>query len=240
MRKEDTMIKRMTAWLAVAFATSAGLIAFTAAPASAHEARTVGAYHFLVGWGEEPAYVGQQNSVQLILTSAAGKPVTDLGDSLKVEVLYQSQSTTLSLEPTFDPDTGLGTPGDYRAWFFPTAPGDYTFHFTGTIGSQSVDERFTSGPQTFDPVGDPTQVEFPIKNPTLTELATAIQRQSPRIDAAVAQAQAAARREASIARTLGVIGIVVGALGLVVAAAALVAGRRARRVSPAPAAAART
>ena len=37
-----------------------------------------------------------------------------------------------------DADTGFGTPGDYRAFFFPTAPGDYTFQFTGTIGSSSL------------------------------------------------------------------------------------------------------
>jgi hypothetical protein len=222
------MIRRMTAWLMVALATAAGWIAVSAAPASAHEARTVGAYHFLVGWGEEPAFVGQQNSVQLILSTAAGKPVTDLGDSLKVEVIYQSQTTTLSPEPTFDPDTGLGTPGDYRAWFFPTAPGNYTFHFTGTIGSQSVDERFTSGPTTFDPAGDPTQVEFPIKNPTLTELATAVQRQNPRIDAAAADAKAAARHDANGAKVVGIVGIIVGVVGVALAITALVSSRRGR------------
>jgi hypothetical protein len=222
------MIKRMTAWMAVVLASAAGWIALSPLPASAHEARTVGAYHFLVGWGEEPAYAGQRNSVQLILSTTSGKPVTDLGDSLKVEVIYQSQTTTLSLEPTFDSDTGLGTPGDYRAWFFPTAPGDYTFHFTGTIGSQAVDESFTSGPQTFDPVGDPTQVEFPIKNPTLTELATAVQRQNPRIDAAAADAKAAARHEANGVKVLGIIGIVVGAVGVALAVTALVASRRGR------------
>jgi hypothetical protein len=225
------MIKRMTTWLVVAFATATGWIAISAPPASAHEARTVGAYHFLVGWGAEPAYAGQQNSIQLVLTTAAGKAVTDLGDSLKVEVKYQGQTTTLSLEPTFDPDTGLGTPGDYRAWFFPTAPGDYTFHFTGTIGSQSVDESFRSGPETFDPVGDPTGVEFPIKNPTLTELGTAVQRQNARIDEATADAKAAARHDANGARVVGIVGIAVGLIGVAIALTALMALRRGRPVS---------
>ena len=177
-----------------------------------------------MGWGEEPAYVGQQNSVQLVLATASGKPVTDLGDGLKVEVIYQSASITLALEPTFDPDSGFGTPGDYRAWFFPTAPGDYTFHFTGTIGSQSIDERFTSGPQTFDPVVEPTQVEFPVKNPTLTELATAVQRQNPRIG----DAMATARHEANGARVLGIVGIAVGVVGVALAITAIVASRRGR------------
>jgi hypothetical protein len=218
------MIKRTTAWLAAALAIASGWIAFAAQPALAHEARTVGAYHFLAGWGEEPAYVGQQNSVQLVLAAASGKPVTDLGDGLKVEVIYQSASITLALEPTFDPDSGFGTPGDYRAWFFPTAPGDYTFHFTGTIGTQSIDERFTSGPQTFDPVGDPTDVEFPVKNPTLSELATAVQRQNPRID----DAMATARHESNGAKVLGIVGIAVGVVGVALAITAFVVARRGR------------
>lgn len=221
------MKKRMAAWLVVALATAVGWIGLPAGPALAHEARAVGAYRFLVGWGAEPAYVGQQNSVQLVLTTAAGKAVTDLGDSLQVEVIYQSQTTTLSLEPTFDPDSGFGTPGDYRAWFFPTAPGDYTFHFTGTIGSQTVDERFTSGPQTFDPVGDPTEVEFPVKNPTLTELGAAVSRLNPRIDAAAADA----KHEASGARTVGVIGIIVGAVGIALAITALGRSRRGKELT---------
>jgi hypothetical protein len=218
------VIKRMTTWLVVAFATATGWIAISAAPASAHEAREVGAYRFLVGWGAEPAYVGQQNSVQLVLSDGRGKPVTDLGDGLKVEVIYHSASITLALEPTFDPDSGFGMPGDYRAWFFPTAPGDYAFHFTGRIGTQSIDERFTSGPQTFDPVGDPTQVEFPVKNPTLSELTTAVRRQNPRIDAAMATA----RHEANGARVLGIVGIAVGVVGVALAMTAVVVARRGR------------
>src|SRR6266545_3616700 len=47
---------------------------------------------------------------------------------------------------------GDGTPGDYRAWFIRTAPGPYTFHFTGSIKGQKVDEKFTSSPTTFDEV----------------------------------------------------------------------------------------
>ena len=184
-----------------------------ATPALAHEARNVGAYHFLVGWGSEPAYAGQENSVQLILSyRATGKPVTGLGDSLKVTVLYGPRQMEFALLPTWDPDSGLGTPGDYRAWLFPTAPGDYTFRFTGAIGSQKIDQSFTSSPTTFAPVEDPVAAQFPMKAPSNAELAARVAADS---------ARAATESQVTSARVLGVAGLVVGALGLVVASIAL-------------------
>ena len=107
-----------------------------AAPAFAHVERTVGKLKFTVGWGDEPTYAGSRNSVQLILADPKGKPITDLGDSLKVEVIFGSQTVTLPLQATFDPDTGEGTPGDYRAWFIPTR--------AHTPGSRSCSSPSTS------------------------------------------------------------------------------------------------
>ncbi|TMK96427.1 MAG: hypothetical protein E6G40_11910, partial [Actinobacteria bacterium] len=69
-----------------------------------------------MGWGEEPAYAGIKNSVQLILSTASGKAVDNLGDSLQVEVIFGNQKMSLPLELNFDPDSGEGMPGDYRAW----------------------------------------------------------------------------------------------------------------------------
>ena len=145
------MLKRLAAFAGAAVALSAMTITLQAGPALAHEARTIGAYDVEVGWGEEPAYAGIKNSVQLILATTSGKPVNDLGDSLKLDVEFANQKITLPLVLNFDPDSGEGSPGDYRAWLIPTAAGDYTFHFTGSIGSQQVDESFTSSPTTFDP-----------------------------------------------------------------------------------------
>ena len=201
--------------VAVVIATAAVLL--SAAPAYAHEQRNVGAYRFTVGWGSEPAYVGQENSVQLILADrATGKPVVNLGTSLKVTVVFGSQSMVFALEPTFDPDTGLGTPGDYRAWLFPTAPGNYTFHFTGSIGPQKIDQSFTSGPTTFATVQDPTGAEFPVETPTMTELSQRFEVALPRL---------ATSSQASRAQLFGIVGLVVGALGLAVAVLALVRRR---------------
>ena len=207
-------IARRTILLA---ATAAVALAIAAAPAMAHTQKTVGAYQLTVGWGGEPAYAGQLNSVQLVIADAAtGKPYTKLTDTLKVTVLYGQQKVEYALTPTFDADTGFGTPGDYRAWFFPTAPGNYTFQFTGTIGSQQVNESFTSGPTTFATVEDPTNAEFPVKTPTNAQLAQ-------RLDAELGRV--ATSSDVSSAKTIGYIGIAVGAIGVVLAAFALLRKR---------------
>ena len=58
-------------------AAAAAALAIAAAPAMAHTQKTVGAYQLTVGWGGEPAYAGQLNSVQLVIADAAtGKPYT--------------------------------------------------------------------------------------------------------------------------------------------------------------------
>jgi hypothetical protein len=219
-------MKRIALSIAVAIGIPAAVVGLVASPASAHEARTVGAYHFLVGWGAEPAYAGYQNSVQLILTNASdGKPVASIGDSLKVEVSSGSAKATFPIVPTFDPDSGLGTVGDYRAWFIPTAPGNYTFHFTGKIGSQKIDQSFSSSETTFATVTDARTVEFPVKAPTNVELGQRIDQEVPRLTAAIATASGKADDTATGARTIGIVGLVVGLIGIAVGGTALARGR---------------
>jgi len=196
------MRKRMAASMAATIGLAAVLVVALSGPASAHEERKVGAYHFAVGWGEEPAYAGIKNSVQLILSTSSGQAVNNLGDSLQVEVIFGSQKMALPLELNFDPGSGEGMPGDYRAWVIPTSPGDYTFHFTGKIGNQSVDQSFTSGPTTFDQVKDPAQVEFPIKEPPVSQVAGLTQRLSTRLQAALAE-QKRAQDSANTTKTIG-------------------------------------
>jgi hypothetical protein len=217
-----------------------GLMASTlllASPALAHEGREHGDLEMVVGFGTEPAFAGQPNSVQLILHHD-GEPVVDLGDSLSVEVMFGEESMDLPLEPHFRVGV-YGEPGDYRAWFIPTRPGAYTFHFYGTIEDEEIDETFTSGPDTFSDVGNPAELSFPAQDPTTGELAERIDREIPRLseeiegvraDAAAgaeaaAQAQAAAD-DAARAGTLGIVGIVVGTLGVLLGARALVTARK--------------
>jgi hypothetical protein len=190
-----------------------------AAPAQAHEHRVVAGHSMVVGWGDEPTFAGFKNAVQVFVNEQGtggeeeGPPVEDA--ELEVEVLFGGEDATesigpMTLEPAFD------SPGEYLATIVPTRPGQYTFHITGTLGGEEVDEFFTSGPETFSQVADPADVEFPVQDPTRGDLAASVQELQA-ATAAVEEAQEAA----DSARLLAIIGIAVGVIGLVVAVAAL-------------------
>ena len=203
------------------------MLVLLAGPAAAHEEREVGGFHMAVGFGQEPAYAGQPNSVQLLL-SKGDKPVTDLGDTLSVSVGFGDQSKDVSVEPFFEIGE-FGTPGDYRAWFIPTRAGQYSFHLTGTIRGTKIDETFTSGPKTFDDAVSPADVEFPVQDPTNGELADRLDREIPRLEASIAAVKssaASAADDASSARNLALVGVVLGALGLIAGIAGIAFARR--------------
>jgi hypothetical protein len=203
------------------------MLVVLAGPAAAHEEREVDSLHMAVGFGQEPAYAGQPNSVQLLL-SRGGKPITDLGDTLSVSVGFGDQSKDLSVEPFFEIGE-FGTPGDYRAWFIPTRAGQYSFHFTGAIRGTKIDETFTSEPKTFDDVVSPTDVEFPVQDPTNGELADRIDREIPRLEASIAEVKTSvgsAGDDVNSARTLALVGVVLGGLGLIAGIAGIAFARR--------------
>jgi hypothetical protein len=219
----------------------------------AHVLKDFGPYNVALGWSVEPTYVGQVNSVQVVVKDKAGKAVTDLADGdLKVVVSIGGQdSAALSLDNKFDEDTGLGIAGDYEAPITPTTPGDYTFHLTGTIHGQAVDESATSSDSTFNSAVEATDIQFPNKLPSLTEITTSLDRinarlsasppptasdaaPAPSADTGLADAVTAAQTTASQARDAAssalVIGFLVGALGVILGGAALfLVVRRTRR-----------
>jgi hypothetical protein len=204
-------VRRAVSLALVAVVTTAILVG-VAGPAAAHERREVGQQVFVVGFGEEPAYAGQPNSVQLMLSDLKERPVTDLGDSLSVEVVFGDQRTKLSLEPRFVVGA-FGEPGDYRAYFVPSRPGRFTFHFSGTVKGQQVDETFTSGPKTFDDVQDPVEQMFPVKDPTTGQLAERLDREVARLESS--------NDNDGVARGLGIAGVAAGLVAVVVALVAL-------------------
>lgn len=211
---------------AAAILTTGALSLVFAAPAWAHTTKKEGNYTFTVGWAGEPTYTNVQNAVQLFVHDAKGTALDDIGDKLKVVVSTAGQSSDpLDLEASFDPDTGLGNHGEFDAAIVPTRPGDYTFHLMGSINGQNIDDSFTSGDQTFDTVKDPTDIEFPAKDPTPGALATNVDRLNPR----VTKAQSVANKAKSSARTATVLAIVALLLGVVLGGGGLLAGRRARR-----------
>jgi hypothetical protein len=195
----------------------------------AHEERSVGPYGIEVGFGDEPAYAGFPNSIQLIVTDArSDSPVTNLGDSVKVTVMTGQASMDLSLEPNFEIG-GDGEPGDYRAWFIPTNPGTYTFQFTGKIGSTPFNQTFTSGPRTFDDVNDPTQAEFPVQAPTNEQLGQRVVSEAARLSAAVGAARSHADSAVRTPRLLAIVGILLAVLGLAFGILGLSVARKATR-----------
>lgn len=190
-------MKRIGMALALAFA----LTLLVTSLAFAHERRTVGKYDFLVGWMNEPAYANQPNAISLTVTNTATKkPVQGLDQTLKAEVIVGAKTMPVDLTASDE------TPGLYTGNFIPTRVGGYIFHFTGMVENQKIDEKFESGPNTFNDVEDSAALEFPDK------VASPLQM--------VAQLQAA-QNAASSAQTLAYVGIGAGVLGLIVGGWAL-------------------
>jgi hypothetical protein len=166
-----------------------------------HERRAVGPYTFVVGWMNEPAYVNAANGLSLGVTETSGaKPVEGLVTTLHAEVIVGGGAKKLALQLVTDE----ATPGHYQATFIPTKVGDYIFRIFGDVSSTKVDERFESGPNTFDGVVSTDALQFPERIAANAELAA-------RLD----QLQA-----------LVIAGIVLGGLSLLGTAAVLVLRRR--------------
>jgi len=224
---------RSRIWRVCAISALVSLLALTGAGSvAAHTVKRVGPYTVTIGWLHEPTYVGEQNAVQFLVNDASG-PVDGLStDTLSLVVSTgSSQSDPLDFAPTFDPDTGLGRPGEYLAPIIPTAPGAYTFHLKGKIRNQAVDLTVTSSDSTFDSVISPSGIQFPVALPALGDMVTRLDRVNSRI----ATAQAAATRavtKATDARSAAsqakVIGLVAGGVGGLVGLVALVVAIRRR------------
>ena len=172
-------------------------------PAAAHETKGVGNLRLTVGWGEEPAFSGFRNFVEVDVADPAGRPVADLGGALSVEVSFGDERISLSLLPA------RGQPGKFSAWLVPTRPGTYSFHITGTAKGQAIDMTSTCSPETFACVADVSDIQFPVKDPSAGQLADRISRELPRA--------AGAMEAATGARTLALAGLAGAAFALVAA-----------------------
>jgi len=151
--------------MAAAAVVVASLLIFSG-HAYAHERRTVGPYQLVVGWLNEPAYLGQLNSLDLRITDTRNtQPVAGLEKTLTADVAAGGLAPyALTVSARF------GTAGAYNGWLMPTAPGSYTFHIKGKIETLDVDEKFTSGPSTFGDIEDTAAVQYPAKVPVADQL----------------------------------------------------------------------
>ena len=149
-------------------------------------------------------------------------------------VAVEGLAATLQVEVTHIP-TGAsrvmalhaveGDAGHYVADFIPTASGQYSFHFTGSIEGVEVDETFESGADKFNNVEPANAIQFPERAASAREVEAAARGAIETAQQALGLA-ASAGGAADSARLLGIAGIVVGAAGVAVGAAALVASRR--------------
>ncbi len=193
-------MSRLLAAVAVA-AVVASSFAFNTNAALGHEHRAVGPYTFEVGWITEPAYMSSANGLSLVVTeTSGGKPVEGLTTTLRAEVIVGGGAKKLALALVTDRES----PGHYQASFIPTKVGDYIFHIFGDAGSTKVDERFESGPNTFDGVVSTDSLQFPDRIPANADLAGQLDS----------------------LQTLVIAAIVIGALALLASVGGLVMRRR--------------
>ncbi len=195
--------------------------------ASAHERRTVGGkYTFVVGWLNEPALLEEPNGIDLRITNAqTNEPVEGVEKTLKADVTAGGQTKTMDLEPRF------GQKGAYTATILPTKTGTWTFRFYGTIEGTQIDEKFESGPNRFGDVEAKSDLQFPVKEPSIGELAQKIGATDAGQPAAATSGQGTnpdlqrALDKSNSARTMalgfGIAGIAVGIIGIAVGAYAL-------------------
>jgi len=198
MRQSRTRLRRLITVVAATLST-----VLATGVAAAHEQRDVAGYSFVVGFIDEPIFVGQKGGLEFFVTQG-DTPVEGLESTLKAEAIYQDQKRDLPLEARF------GEAGAYESVFFPTAPGAYTFHIFGTVGDQAIDESFTSSPDGFSEVEALSGGQFPVQFPAQADIV------------ADAQAGKTAASQVPIALVLGAAGLVVG----LVAVGLLLAGRR--------------
>lgn len=195
-----------TALLAAsAFALVFGSYLTTTTTSEAHERRAIGEYTFVVGWLTEPALVNQPNSLDLRVSKTEdSSPVAGLNTTLQFEVTANGQTTEVPIVGRFN------TPGAYNAYLMPTYVGEYTFRIYGTVEGNNVDERFTSGPNTFSSIDEPNS--FPEPDGTNDQTGSFEQR-------IVALENDSGGSDSGT--LFGIIGIVVGAAGLLVGGLAL-------------------
>lgn len=187
------------------------IVCMSIAGLGAHDRKAAGPLTIVLGWATEPAYSGAMNAV-IVSLSDRGGPLTKADGGLKVEVTFGTERTTLALEPV------PNRPHEFQAAMVPTRAGTYTFRVTGTINKQAIDVSSTCSDSTFHCVTDASAIQFPVKDPTVGQLAERIDRALPR----AADAGAAATGT----RTLAWIALGLSACGLLVAAASIVTSKR--------------
>lgn len=169
------------------------------APASAHEHVDVGDLEFVVGWRVEPPVVGVLNGLDLSIgRHSTEEPILGAEGDLTATLSSGPASTVEGIRPQF------GRPGWYTFDVILTRAGSYNVQIEGTVEGTPVD--FTV---TLATVQSSADIEFPISDPSASELEEAI--------LASADETASLRVQVSTLSIIAVVGVVVGAAGVAIA-----------------------
>jgi hypothetical protein len=196
----------------LAISLSAALLALSA-PIRAVDKQTVGTMQLTIGWGDESAFAGSGNSIDVSVADRTGAPVADPTDTLNVEVSFADRRLRLPLMPV------ERQPGVYRAWIVPSRAGRYAFHISGRLKGEAIEITSACSEKTFPCVREPGEVQFPEKDPTSAQLAETVTHAQARVQQAI--------DDATEARLFSFVALFISAAA--VALAVLVRSLRSRR-----------
>lgn len=147
--------------------------------------------------------------------------VTGLGSTLQVEVYHlpTDASREMPLAEVYN------DPGHYIAEFIPTAPGDYSMRFFGSIEGNAIDETFHSGPNTFDTVVASDAIQFPVVLESNREIQNATQGALDSVQELESEVDTASSA-ASTGMIIGIVGILFGVIATGTSIFAITIARR--------------
>jgi len=196
----------------LAVSLSAALLALSD-PIRATDKQTVGTMQLTIGWGDESAFAGSRNSIDVSVADANGAAVADPMNKLNVEVSFGDRRLRLPMTPV------ERHPGMYRAWIVPSRAGSYAFHISGRLKGEAVAITSACSEKTFQCVTEPGEVQFPEKDPSSAQLAESVSNSQARVQQAI--------DDATEARLISFVALTISAAA--VALAVLVRSLRSRR-----------
>jgi hypothetical protein len=139
------------------------VLPFASSPVAAHEHVAVGEYELIVGWRNEPAVVGVLNGLDLgiehRLQNGTTVWVVGVAGNLTAVLSTGPASVAKALEPQF------GRDGWYTFDVIPTRVGTYSVRLNGTLGSTPINVNVD-----LDEVSPASDLEFPVTDPTASDL----------------------------------------------------------------------
>jgi hypothetical protein len=165
--------------------------------AFAHERIEIGPYAVIVGWRNEPAIVGERNSI-LFQVSEDGEIIEHLESTVDAEIIYAGRIFRANI-----------TPADAEGWyaieFLPTVRGQYTLRLVGSINDLEIDELIEP-----EEVLPPAILEFPESQPDTFKLQESVDNLDSKIQ---------------MLTIVAIAGVVLGVLGIGISLATLVRRR---------------